>query len=163
VRKPADSEDNRYRPGVGLLLLNDKGLVWVGERRDAPGAWQMPQGGIDTGESPAEAALRELEEEIGTDRARILAESRDWLRYDLPASLAKRVWGGKFRGQRQKWFALAFQGRDRDIDLDRHDPPEFQRWRWAALDELVSLAIDFKRPVYERVVEEFRHLVEPRR
>jgi putative (di)nucleoside polyphosphate hydrolase len=144
------------------MLLDQRGKVWVGERVDAPGAWQMPQGGIDKGESPSEAALRELGEEIGTDRARILAESRCWLRYDLPAALRKRVWGGKFRGQRQKWFALAFLGRDPDIDLARHDSPEFQRWRWADIDELVGLAIDFKRPVYAQVVDEFRHLTKAR-
>jgi putative (di)nucleoside polyphosphate hydrolase len=159
----SEAEERRYRPGVGLMLINEEGKIWIGERHDAPGAWQMPQGGIDEGESPTEAALRELHEEVGTDRARILAESGSWLRYDLPAALRSRVWGGKWKGQRQKWFALAYLGRDRDIDLDRHEQPEFQRWRWADIDELVGLAIDFKRPIYERVVEEFRHLAAPRR
>jgi putative (di)nucleoside polyphosphate hydrolase len=153
--------DDRYRPGVGLMLINAEGRVWVGERTDAPGAWQMPQGGIDSGESPKAAALRELQEEIGTDRARILAESRDWLRYDLPAALSRRVWGGRFKGQRQRWFALRFLGEDGDIDVARHEPPEFARWRWAEIDELVGLAIDFKRPLYQQVVAEFRHLTDP--
>jgi putative (di)nucleoside polyphosphate hydrolase len=150
-----------YRPGVGLMLLSRDGKVWVGERDDAPGAWQMPQGGIDEGESPKTAALRELEEEVGTAKARIIAELDDWLTYDLPPRLMKRAWGGKWRGQRQKWFLLRFTGRDSDIDVSRHQPPEFTRWRWAEIGELVGLAIQFKRPLYARVVAGFRHLAVP--
>ena len=143
------------------MLLNRQGKVWVGERGDAPGAWQMPQGGIDEDENPETAALRELAEEVGTDKARIIAELGEWLTYDLPPRLLKRAWGGKWRGQRQKWFALRFLGEDGDIDVSRHHPPEFVRWRWADIGELAGLAIAFKRPLYERVVAGFRHLAVP--
>ncbi|MBI1777286.1 MAG: RNA pyrophosphohydrolase [Proteobacteria bacterium] len=140
------------------MLLNRQRLVWVGERQDAPGAWQMPQGGIDAGESAAAAAMRELHEEVGTDKAEIIAESKAWLTYDLPRHLAKRSWSGRWRGQRQKWFLLRFTGEDRDVDVSRHHPPEFSSWRWVGIDALVGLAVSFKRPLYECVVEEFRHL-----
>ena len=147
--------DPAYRRNVGLMLLNAQGLAWVGQRRDTPGeAWQMPQGGIDPGETPAEAALRELEEEIGTNRAEILLETPGWLTYDLPPELASRVWKGKWRGQAQRWFALRFTGRDADIDIaTKH--PEFSTWRWAPRAELPSLIVPFKRAVYEAVVAHF--------
>ena len=144
-----------YRQGVGVMLLNDAGLVFVAERRNMPGAWQMPQGGIDAGEAPAAAALRELEEEIGTAKAEILAESRDWLSYELPEAIRARVWGGRYVGQRQKWFLCRFTGEDRDIDLERHHHPEFSRWRWIEPRLLPSLAVDFKRKLYEDVLAEF--------
>jgi len=148
-----------YRRGVGIMLLDRRGQVFVAQRIDtAEEAWQMPQGGIDRGETPREAALRELEEEIGTAKARVLAESRDWLRYDLPADLVPRVWGGRFRGQEQKWFAMLFEGSEADIRLDA-GKPEFTVWRWAALEDLPALIVAFKRPLYQAVVEEFRDLV----
>lgn len=148
-----------YRPCVGVLLFNDDGRVLVAQRRDVAGeAWQLPQGGIDPGESPRAAALRELREEIGTDRVEVLAETQDWLRYDLPEPLAARRWDGRFRGQKQKWFALRFLGQDSEIDLET-EHPEFRAWRWAELAELPGLAVGFKRPVYERLVEEFAPLV----
>jgi putative (di)nucleoside polyphosphate hydrolase len=147
-----------YRPCVGLMLLNRDGLVFVGRRDDTPDAWQMPQGGIDAGETPREAAMRELREEIGTDRAEILAESRAWLRYDLPEELRGRLWGGGYVGQAQKWFALRFLGGDDDIDLDAHHR-EFAAWRWVPLDDLTRLIVPFKRAVYDAVVEEFRPVV----
>lgn len=153
----ASAPDPRYRPCVGIMLLNTDGRVFVAERLDAPGAWQMPQGGIDRGESPAVAAMRELKEEIGTDRAEILAEHPGWLSYDLPAALGGRLWGGRYLGQTQKWFACRFLGNDTDIDLHAHDA-EFGAWRWAAIDDLANLIVDFKRPVYEAVVAEFRYL-----
>src|SRR5437867_4331028 len=114
-----DSELALYRPAVGIMLLNRAGLVFVGRRIDMPAglaAWQMPQGGIDEGEEPRQAALRELHEEVGTDRAEILGESRGWLYYDVPAEIAGGLWGGRYRGQRQKWFAMRFTGSDADID-----------------------------------------------
>ncbi|MBF0305288.1 MAG: RNA pyrophosphohydrolase [Alphaproteobacteria bacterium] len=150
-----------YRQGVGIALFDRRGLVFAARRIDTPGdAWQMPQGGIDEGETPAQAALRELEEEIGTAKAEIIAESRDWLSYDLPPDIAGKVWKGRFRGQRQKWFALRFTGRDRDIDIaTRH--PEFADWRWMPLDELPRLIVPFKRALYEQVAAEFRHLAQP--
>jgi len=148
-----------YRPCVGLFLFNRAGLVFVGERDDMPGAWQMPQGGIDKGETPAEAALRELGEEVGTTAAEVVAETRDWLAYDLPPHLQGRVWGGRYRGQRQKWFALRFTGNDRDIALDAHSHPEFVAWRWVAARHLPALTVGFKRAVYEQVIEEFGPLL----
>ncbi len=156
--KPTQSDDSAYRSGVGMLLFNVESRVWVGQRHDIPGAWQMPQGGIDKGESPREAAFRELREEVGTDRAEIVAESARWLRYDLPRGLAGRAWRGRYRGQRQKWFAMRFLGDDRDIDLNLHHP-EFCAWQWVDMDALPSLVIPFKRAVYRQVVAEFRDCV----
>jgi len=147
--------DLPWRLGVGIALFNGAGHVFSAKRIDTPGdAWQMPQGGIDGAESPREAALRELEEEIGTAEATILAETHDWLSYDLPPDLQGRVWGGRFRGQRQKWFAMRFTGRDADIDLTRHHP-EFSEWRWMDLEDLPRLIVPFKRPLYEAVAAEF--------
>lgn len=149
-----DKTDLPYRKCAGLMLVNDQGLVFVARRKDTPDAWQMPQGGIDKGETPHEAALRELEEEIGTAKAEIVAESSQWLRYDLPADLVGKVWKGKYRGQEQKWFLLRFTGSDADIDIaTRH--PEFDAWKWAPVDELPSMIVAFKRPIYEALVEEF--------
>lgn len=144
-----------YRACVGVALLNREGLVFVGRRIDTPGdAWQMPQGGIDAGESPREAAFRELREEVGTDRAELLAESRHWYSYDLPPEIARRM---RVRGQRQRWFALRFTGDNREIDLAAHgDHAEFSDWRWVELERLPDLVVPFKRAVYEQVVREFR-------
>jgi putative (di)nucleoside polyphosphate hydrolase len=154
------SEDDiaKYRPGVGIVLINDARRVFVGRRIDMPEgwpAWQMPQGGIDAGETPMQAALRELYEETGTDKAEIVAETRDWLHYDLPAPIAATAWRGRFRGQRQKWFLMRFVGEDIDIDLNRHEA-EFDAWRWAEPAELPELIVEFKRPVYLALLDEFR-------
>ena len=147
-----------YRPCVGIMLLNHVGMVFVGKRIDnVTEAWQMPQGGIDAGEDPRQAAFRELKEEIGTDHAEVLAESRGWLDYDLPRDLADKVWRGRFRGQTQKWFALRFLGQDSDIDIET-EHPEFNAWRWAPMADLPRLIVPFKRDNYEKVVAEFRHL-----
>jgi putative (di)nucleoside polyphosphate hydrolase len=143
------------------MLLGPDGRVWVGNRIDTPGAhWQMPQGGIDEGETPRDAALRELREEIGTDKAEIIAEHPDWLKYDLPPELAGRVWGGRYRGQKQRWFALRFIGKDSDIHLSRHHA-EFDDWRWEDIDRLPDLVVGFKRDLYRQVVAAFRHLAKP--
>lgn len=140
------------------MLFGPDGRVFVGDRIDTPGDhWQMPQGGIDPGENPREAAMRELLEEIGTDRAEIVAEHPDWLKYDLPPEISARLWGGKYRGQMQKWFALRFTGQDADIRLDRHHQ-EFEAWRWEDIDRLPALVVGFKREIYEVVVAAFRHL-----
>lgn len=156
---PETIENLPYRPCVGLMLLNREGQVFVAQRVDVRGgAWQMPQGGIDPGETPAQAAMRELEEEIGTANAEILAESACWHSYDLPPWLIPKVWGGKFRGQTQRWFLLRFLGSDDEIDLTRHHQ-EFQAWRWADLAELPDLIVPFKRDVYDKVIAEFRPLV----
>ncbi len=154
------TEPQSYRKGVGIMLINDRREVWVGRRVGvAEDAWQMPQGGIDAGETPRQAALRELAEETGTDAAEIVAESVDWLSYDLPPEVAARVWGGRFRGQSQKWFALRFTGADADFDLETHHQREFAAWRWIAPERLARLIIPFKRPVYEAVIAEFRALL----
>jgi putative (di)nucleoside polyphosphate hydrolase len=139
------------------MLVNPAGLVFAGERHDMPGAWQMPQGGIDLGETPAEAALRELGEETGVPPALVapLAEAPGWIRYDLPPELLGRVWGGRWRGQEQKWFLYRFLGRDADVRLDRAHP-EFARWRWIAADDLLAAIVPFKRDAYARVVAAFR-------
>ncbi len=157
----APTREAPYRRGVGMMLLNADGLVLVARRAGMNDRhWQMPQGGIDAGESPRQAALRELEEEIGTNRAEIVAEAPGWIAYDLPAEVARQAWGGAYRGQTHKWFALRFTGRDRDIDLAR-DHQEFDAWKWAAMETLPSLVVPFKRAAYERVVASFRHLAAP--
>ena len=157
---PTPRPKNGYRPGVGVMLLNRESHVLVARRIDMPSeAWQMPQGGIDPGETPAVAALRELREEIGTDKADILAELRDWLNYDLPAELRQVLWRGRFRGQTQKWFLARFTGADADIDLET-EHPEFLAWRWAALDALPDLIVPFKRQLYRDIVAEFRPAIE---
>ncbi len=149
-----------YRPCVGIMLIDRGGRVFVAQRIDTPGeAWQMPQGGIDEGESPRHAALRELHEEVGTGKAEVLAESRDRWRYDLPAELVPRLWNGRYRGQEQKWFALRFQGQDTDIDIAT-EIPEFSVWRWAEMAELPDIIVPFKRRIYQEVIAEFGHLAE---
>jgi putative (di)nucleoside polyphosphate hydrolase len=156
---PRDISALPYRLGVGIMLFNRGGDVFVARRIDTRAdAWQMPQGGIDEGEAPRAAALRELEEEIGTGNAIVLAESRDWYAYDLPRDLVGRVWGGRYRGQRQKWFAMRFLGRDSDINLATAHP-EFDAWQWVPLDRLTDLIVPFKRPIYTSLVDEFGHLI----
>ncbi|WP_184382007.1 RNA pyrophosphohydrolase [Roseococcus suduntuyensis] len=150
-----------YRPNVGAVLFNPQGLILVARRADMPnaegaaGGWQLPQGGMDEGEDPAVAVLRELEEEVGTAHAEILAEHPEWLTYDLPPELLGKALGGKWRGQKQKWFALRFLGVDADIRLDLDPHPEFDAWRWAPLAELPSMAVPFKRAIYERLAVDF--------
>jgi len=151
-------EDLPYRPGVGIMLLDRKARVFVARRIDMPSqAWQMPQGGIDDGELPEQAVMRELEEETGTDKVEIIAESDGWYSYDLPDWLIPKVWGGKFRGQRQKWYALRFLGRDEDINIETENP-EFLDWKWVQMGELPDLIVPFKRSLYLSLVEEFADL-----
>ena len=147
-----------YRLCAGIMLFSRTGKIWVGQRIDTPNAWQMPQGGINENEEPSAAAIREIQEEIGSDNVRLLSESKEWLTYDLPLEIATQIWNGKYKGQKQKWFAFLFLGEDNEIDVHEVDEPEFQSWRWVDATELVSLAIDFKRPVYEAVVSEFYKL-----
>jgi putative (di)nucleoside polyphosphate hydrolase len=147
-----------YRPCVGIFLLGPGNRIFVGQRHDmAEPAWQMPQGGIDKGETPAQAGLREMLEEIGTDRAVLLAESRCWRSYDLPPKAAAARWRGRHAGQTQKWLAYRFTGSDDDIRIDVAEP-EFSAWRWVAVEDLASLIVPFKRGVYLSVVAEFRPL-----
>jgi len=150
-----------YRRGVGIMLLIGVGVVFVAQRIDMPSdAWQMPQGGIDADETPLAAAWREMQEEIGTRNAELLAESRDWHRYDLPAELLPLVWQGRFRGQEQKWFAFRFAGADAEIDIATDDA-EFSAWKWAPLATLPDLIVPFKRQLYADLVAEFGHLAQP--
>lgn len=146
-----------YRRCVGVMLVNPAGLVFVGQRLDnEEPAWQMPQGGIDPGETPQEAALRELREETGVtaDKVRIEAEAADWLTYDLPHDIVPRIWKGRYRGQQQKWLLLRFLGVDKDVDIaTKH--PEFSEWRWLPPGDLVAQIVPFKRAVYARVLDEF--------
>ncbi|WP_419730083.1 RNA pyrophosphohydrolase [Lichenicola sp.] len=143
-----------YRPNVGAALFNRDGLVLVARRADlpnaegAPGVWQLPQGGIDADEDPAVAVLRELREEVGTDNAEILGYHPDWLSYDLPPHLLGRALGGRYRGQRQRWFALRFLGEDSEIRLDLDPHPEFDAWKWAPLETLPTLEVGFKQATY---------------
>ena len=151
-----------YRPCVGVTLINSAGLIFAGQRLDGPGmpasaAWQMPQGGIDAGEKPRIAALRELCEETGVtaDLVQFIAKTDDWLTYDLPADLLGKVWGGKYKGQRQKWFLFRFTGRDDQINIATSHP-EFARWKWITADDMLAAIVPFKRAVYDQVIRQFR-------
>jgi putative (di)nucleoside polyphosphate hydrolase len=145
-----------YRLNVGAVLFGPDGRVLVGRRAGVAGAaWQLPQGGIDEGEDPRAAVFRELLEEIGTAKAEILAEHPDWLQYDLPEDLVGTAFKGRYRGQRQKWFALRFLGQDSDVRLDADPHPEFDAWKWVPLAELPDLAVAFKRTIYETLARDF--------
>ncbi len=152
------AEDLPYRPCVGVMLLNAQGQVFVGRRIDQTvEGWQMPQGGIDEGETPEQAVMRELKEEVGTDKATIIRSLPDWLNYDLPPHLIGVALHGKYRGQTQKWFALRFTGTDADINLVTHEP-EFATWRWVSMDDLPNMIVPFKRDIYRKVIDAFRDL-----
>jgi putative (di)nucleoside polyphosphate hydrolase len=157
-------EDLPYRPCVGVVLLNRQGLVFIGQRIDGPEhidlthTWQMPQGGIDEGEEPWPAAVRELREETNIRSVERLGEIADWLKYDIPREIVGQAWRGKYRGQTQKWFAMRFTGNDDEIDVEHpagHEP-EFSAWRWERLQKIPDLVVPFKRAVYDRVAAEFR-------
>ncbi len=159
--------DLPYRPNVGAVLFNSAGEIFVARRADLPnaegaaGGWQLPQGGIDRNEDPRAAVLRELEEEIGTGNATIIGEHPDWLTYDLPPELLGKSLGGRYRGQRQRWFALRFNGRDADVRLDLDPHPEFDAWRWAPLADLPGMAVGFKRPIYDVLARSFQRFAVP--
>ena len=151
----APYEQRPYRPCVGIFLLNNDGLVFTGRRIDSRAeAWQMPQGGIDAGESPLQACMREMREEIGTNTAELVRQHDDWLYYDIPLPLADRLWQGRYKGQKQKWMALRFTGDDSDINIATEEP-EFCEWKWLSPHDLVGLAVPFKRDVYQNVLATF--------
>lgn len=144
-----------YRPGVGMMIINKEKMIFVAKRMDTKiQAWQMPQGGIDIGETPSKAAMREMEEEIGTAKGQIIAESKNWYSYDIPKFLIHKLWNGNYKGQRQKWFLIEYTGSDSDINL-RTQNPEFTEWRWAHLKELPEIIIPFKKRLYDSVIKEF--------
>lgn len=137
------------------MLFNAQKKIFVAKRIDMTSeAWQMPQGGIDKGEDPMDCARRELKEEIGTEQAEIISESRDWYHYDLPQDLIPKIWGGKYRGQKQKWFLMRFTGTDSDINLQTEEP-EFLDWKWVALEDVPGLIVPFKQKLYHDLVREF--------
>ncbi len=167
LNQSPESRDLPYRMGVGIMLLNRQGRVWTGRRLPkwvgdkSAYVWQMPQGGLNKGEDPIQAAYRELEEETGITSAEIVAEIPQWLSYDLPEPLLGVALKGKYRGQRQRWFAMRFWGDDSEIDIcPRGGKAEFDRWRWREMRELPEVAVPFKRPVYQTVVERFAYLVQ---
>jgi len=151
-----------YRPNAGLMLLNGAGKVFAGKRLDTPDAWQMPQGGIDKGEAPEAAALRELEEETGIlpALAEIMAVTPDWIKYDFPPEVAQKLWTNKrgkpkYRGQQQRWFLMRFIGQDEQIDIETEEP-EFSEWEWLAPEQLLELIVPFKRGIYQQVFTTFK-------
>jgi putative (di)nucleoside polyphosphate hydrolase len=150
-----------YRRGVGIMLINRDGLIFVARRLDTQDAWQMPQGGINKKEKPKATALREMKEEIGSGRGEILGKTKSWLKYDLPPEIASRIWKGKYRGQKQRWFAIRFTGEDRDIDLNHTDHPEFDAWKWVPVDELLATIVPFKRDMYKAIIADLGHFAKP--
>ena len=157
--RPLEYSKRPYRPCVGIMLINDNGHIFGGQRIDNRAeAWQMPQGGIDAGETPLEAAFRELAEETGIASAELIYELPDWLRYDLPEDLIGRALKGRFRGQKQKWFAMRFTGDDNEIDLAAHEQIEFDDWAWRSLDACVETVIAFKQPIYRQLATRLAHL-----
>jgi putative (di)nucleoside polyphosphate hydrolase len=153
-----DLSEYSCRPATGVMLINEARKVWVGQRLDSTlEAWQMPQGGLDPGESPREGALRELHEETGIDPAlvEIVAQAKEELTYDLPEDLIGKIWKEKWRGQRQTWFLMRFLGTDADVHIDTPDP-EFRAWKWAEPDELPAMIVPFKKRLYEQVLESFQ-------
>lgn len=147
-----------YRPCVGVALFNQEGRVFVGERIDTPGAWQMPQGGIDGDETIEQATFRELYEEIGTNTIEILKIGEHKIKYDLPNEMRQRLWNGMYKGQEQTWVAARFLGTDADININNHEPPEFSAWKWIPLKETVDWIVPFKRDTYKQVIAMFKDL-----
>lgn len=155
------NKEHNYRPNVGLMILNNQQKIFIAKRLDFKNVssealvWQMPQGGIDEGEDPYQAALREMREEIGTDKVKLLAESKDWIKYDLPKYLIHKLWDGRYLGQKQKWYLFLFEGSDSDINLNTPHP-EFCEWIWAHPTQVLERSVEFKRGVYKQLFHEFQ-------
>ena len=152
------SNSKDYRPNVGMMIINQKKEIFVGKRIDHPSNfWQMPQGGIDTQEIPSIAALREMDEEVGIKKNKVdlLTESKDWYYYSIPSDLAKTLWKGKYKGQRQKWFLYKFKGTEKDINIHT-EHPEFSDYKWVTKDFLVPNIVPFKKKIYEKLLLEFK-------
>ncbi len=151
--------DLPFRPGVGMMILDKQNRIFVGKRIDSKlNGWQMPQGGIDLGETPSAAAMREMEEEIGCNKGNIIAESKNWYSYRVPNFLVPKLWDGQFCGQKQKWFLIRFTGDDSDIDINT-DCPEFDQWKWVHFDDLLIDIIPFKQKLYKQVIKEFQDMI----
>lgn len=146
-----------YRDGVGMCIINKKKEIFVGKRISSKfDGWQMPQGGIDLGETPSKAAMREMLEEIGTSNGVIMSETKSWYCYDVPRLLVPKLWNGAYRGQRQKWFLIMFEGEDSEINVDASIHPEFYKWQWVDYQSLPDIIIPFKRKLYQSVLAEFQ-------
>ena len=154
-----EHKDLPFRPGVGMMIINKENKIFVGKRLNTKdNAWQMPQGGIDLGETPSVAAIREMKEEIGSDNCKIIAESKNWYSYRIPEFLVPKLWGGQFCGQKQKWFLIRFLGSDEDININT-DCPEFEEWKWIDAKDLLQDVIQFKIVLYKRIIEEFSSFI----
>ena len=152
-----DKNNLPLRLGVGIILINDKNKIFVGKRIDNPvNLWQMPQGGVDKGEKLKQAALRELEEETGINKVKIVGEIENWLEYELPKNLLGKIWKGEYRGQKQKWFIMKFLGNNQDINI-KTKKPEFIDWKWVEIIELPKIVVNFKIKVYEKIVKELKN------
>lgn len=148
-----------FRHGVGMMILNKQGSIFVGKRVESKfEAWQMPQGGILTGETPSRAVFREMKEEIGCDSGKIIAETKKWYSYNIPDFLVSKLWAGQYRGQKQKWFLVEFLGENDDINIET-ETPEFREWKWASKDEILDIIVPFKKRLYKAVMKEFEHLL----
>lgn len=152
-----EPSDLPFRPGVGMMILDKNNRVFVGKRIDSKSiGWQMPQGGIDLGETPSAAAMREMKEEIGSAKGKILAETKNWYSYRVPEFLVPRLWDGQYCGQKQKWFLIKFTGNDEDINISTKEP-EFSEWKWVTLDALLENIVPFKLKLYQQVINEFKN------
>jgi putative (di)nucleoside polyphosphate hydrolase len=155
MQNKENADDLPYRLGVGMMLINDQNQVLLGKRIDTKmDKWQMPQGGLDEGETPRMAVFREMKEEIGTNNGTIIAEAKMWYCYDIPKWMIPRLWNGQYKGQKQKWFLIKFTGNDSDIHIDT-EHQEFKEWKWCAIEEIIDIIIPFKKKLYKAVLKEF--------